>query len=82
MGLPHKRLIPPDKAAKALGVGLRVKRQARGLSQMLFSELCDLHPTHVSVIERGMKSPTFYTLAKIALVYEKKPSELLAEIGL
>ena len=44
-------------------VGLRIKtaREAKGLTQENLAALVDLSPTHISVIERGMKTCLLYT---------------------
>lgn len=41
-------------------------------------EAADLHPTYVPVVERGLKSPTIFTLTKLANALGQRPSELLA----
>lgn len=44
-------------------------------------EAADLHPTYISVVERGLKSPTLFTLTKLANALGRRPSELLAAAG-
>lgn len=73
-----KRKLDPDKLVAQLGVAVREAREAAGMSQMTLAEAADLHPTYVSVVERGLKSPTIFTLTKLASALGKRPSELLA----
>jgi transcriptional regulator with XRE-family HTH domain len=47
---------------------LRVLREARGLSLRQAAALADVNPTHLSMIERGLTSPTVRTLHSVALV--------------
>jgi transcriptional regulator with XRE-family HTH domain len=77
-----KRPPSPAQTVKELGWGIRKIRQEKNLSQAQLAELCDLHPTYVSIIERGVKSTTVFTLSKIARALGQKPSELLANSGL
>lgn len=72
-----KRKLDPDRLTTRLGVAVREAREAAGMSQMTLAEEADLHPTYVSVVERGLKSPTIFTLTKIANALGKRPSELL-----
>jgi transcriptional regulator with XRE-family HTH domain len=79
---PAKRHVPPDRTVKLLATGIRDRRLVKKLSQAELAELCDLHPTYVSVIERGLKSPTIFTLSKIAQALDLNTSELMANSGL
>ena len=49
-------------------VGLRVRalRDERGLSMRALAELCELSPNAISLIERGITSPTVSTLHRLA----------------
>lgn len=53
---------------EALDVGSRVRslRQQRGLSLRALAELCALSPNTISLIERGISSPTVSTLHELA----------------
>ena len=48
-------------------IGQRIKeaREANGLTQEKLAELADISVTHMSVIERGVKSPRVNTLVNI-----------------
>jgi transcriptional regulator with XRE-family HTH domain len=41
-------------------------RKAQGISQEELADRCGIHRTYVGSIERGEKSPTLNTIAKIA----------------
>ena len=57
---------------------LRRRRRERGLSQEALGELCDLHRTEVSLLERGGRDPRLATIVKIAWALELAPGDLLA----
>ena len=61
---------------KRLGTRIREIRTARGYSQEDFAEACDLHRTHVSLLERGRINVTVNTVRRIARVLQITLSEL------
>ena len=65
--------------SKAFGMVLRKHRLALGLSQELLAEKSDLHPTHVSLIERFQRNPSLNIAAALAAALGLKLSEMLAE---
>lgn len=67
---------------KRLGVRIREIRAARGFSQQSFAEACNLHRTHVSLLERGRINVTVNTTRQIAHVLEISLSELFRGLGL
>lgn len=52
---------PPD-----VGSQVRALRQQRGLSMRALAELCELSPNAISLIERGLSSPSVSTLHRLA----------------
>ena len=56
---------------------IKQKRQELGLSQEKLGELSKLHRTYISLLERGLKSPTILTANKIAKALNMNISELL-----
>lgn len=52
---------PPD-----VGGRLRALRKGRGLSMRALAERCDLSPNAISLIERGLTSPSVSTLHRLA----------------
>jgi transcriptional regulator with XRE-family HTH domain len=52
-------------------------RRSAGLTQEALAFRCKLHPTYVSQLERGLKSPTVRVLRAIAEAVGTSGSELL-----
>jgi len=50
---------------KNFGQVLKALRTEKGLSQEEFALNIDLHRTYISQLERGLKSPSLRTIAKI-----------------
>lgn len=65
-----------------LAVGRRIKaaRQAKSLTQEQLAAMVDLSPTHISVIERGLKSPRLDTFVAIANALNVSADTLLADV--
>ena len=61
---------------KRLGVRIREIRTAHGFTQESFAEACELHRTHVSLLERGRINITVNTARQIAHVLQISLSEL------
>lgn len=67
---------------ETLGRVLAKRRRAAGFSQENLAFECGLHPTYISQIERGLKSPTVRTLCAIAQALSVKASEILRDVEL
>ena len=71
-----------DKAAthelRVFGEGIRRHRQALGVSQEDFAELCNLHRTYIGQVERGEKNISFENISKISRALRIKPSVLFS----
>ena len=50
-----------------VGVRLRILRERRGLSLRGLAEVCNLSPNTISLIERGISSPSVATLHRLAI---------------
>ncbi len=63
-------------------VGQRIKsvREAKNLSQEDLAALVDLSPTHISVIERGVKVTKLDTFVAIANALEVSADSLLIDV--
>lgn len=63
-------------------VGARVRelRNAKKISQEAFADLCSLHRTHMSLLERGQVNITLNTLKVILDALHVKPSEFFRGI--
>lgn len=60
-----------------LGCVIAERRRGAGLSQEALAFRCKLHPTYISQLERGLKSPTVRALRAIADAVGMTASELL-----
>lgn len=69
MGLPMQRkgrhVQPHFGPEKAFGQALRKLRQAVGLSQEQLGFECEFDRTYISLLERGIQSPTLRTMFKL-----------------
>jgi len=65
--------------SKAFGVVLRKHRLALKLSQEALSEKADLHPTHVSLIERFQRNPSLNVAGSLAMAMGLSLSNMIAE---
>lgn len=61
------------------GKNLRRHRMEKNLSQERLAELCDLHRTYISDIERGQRNISLGNIEKIATALSIKPYELFME---
>jgi transcriptional regulator with XRE-family HTH domain len=66
-----------DHFEKVLGRVIADARRSAGLSQEALAFRCKLHPTYISQLERGLKSPTVRALRAIADALGTRPSALL-----
>lgn len=55
-----------EQEAPEVGSRVRVLRRQRGLSLRALAELCELSPNIISLIERGVTSPTVSSLHQLA----------------
>lgn len=69
-----------DDFEKVLGRVIADARRNAGLSQEALAFRCKLHPTYISQLERGLKSPTVRALRAIAEALETKTSTLLLRV--
>ncbi|HEU5295783.1 MAG TPA: helix-turn-helix transcriptional regulator [Burkholderiaceae bacterium] len=68
---------PSSHLTAALAVNIRAFREARGLSQEEFADLCGLHRTYVGSVERGERNVTLSTLEVLASVVGVSVPQLL-----
>lgn len=54
---------------KAIGVRIKEAREAKGFTQEQLAEIVGLSPTHMSVIERGVKAPKLETFINSYFAY-------------
>ncbi len=65
------------RALKALGLAIRNRRLDLRLSQQELGDLADLHRTHVTDIEGGLRNLSFLTLLRVATGLSCSLSELI-----
>lgn len=64
------------QAARAFGRALRTARNAQGLSQEQLAEAGDFDRTYPSLLERGLRTPTFYVILQLARGLHLNPRAL------
>ena len=62
---------------KAFGLAVREIRKEQGISQEGMALDSGFDRTYISMVERGVKSPTIRALFKLAEFLKVKPSEIL-----
>jgi transcriptional regulator with XRE-family HTH domain len=65
---------------KAFGQALREIRKSRNLSQEQLALDSDFDRTYVSLLERGLQSPTVRTIVKLAATLDVRPSVMIRRI--
>jgi len=65
--------------SKRFGVAVRRRRIAAGLSQETLAEKADLHPTYMSMVERGVRNPTIEVAARISRALRMGLPDLIIE---
>jgi transcriptional regulator with XRE-family HTH domain len=60
---------------------LRRQREQAGLSQEALADLCDLHRTEISLLERSKRSPRLETIVILARGLGLTPGDLLKGIS-
>ena len=65
---------------KAIGSRIKAAREKKGLTQEALSEILDLSPMHMSVIERGAKTPRLDTFVKIVNALKLSSDALLQDV--
>lgn len=73
----HKQVQPLSGVDRAFGEALRAVRRERGMSQMNLYSASGIDRTYISLIERGIRSPTIRMIARFAKYLKVHPSELV-----
>ena len=66
--------------AQIVGQRIKAVREARGLTQEALAAMVDLSPTHISVIERGLKTPNLDSFVAIANALGVSADALLVDV--
>ena len=64
---------------KQIGINIRKRRDALGLSQEALAHESGIHRTYISGLERGIRNPTVTIVQSIAVALDISPSKLLEE---
>ncbi len=71
-----------DDVRKQFAANLRHQRMRAGLSQEALADICDLHRTEISLLERCKRSPRLETIVILARGLQlSSPAELLEGIA-
>ena len=68
------------KIEKVFGEILKEKRHELSLSQEALANNSGLHRTYISLLERGLKSPSLSTMSKLSEALEVKLSQIVADL--
>jgi transcriptional regulator with XRE-family HTH domain len=71
--------MPILRISKLFGLAVRNRRMAAGLSQEKLADGAGLHPTYVSMVERGVRNPTLDVSARIAKALKVSLPKLIEE---
>ena len=73
----RSQVQPPPGPEKAFGAALRHLRRRQGFSQEKLALDAGFDRTYISLVERGLRSPTVRAVVKLAEVLEVPPSEII-----
>ncbi len=73
----RKQIQPTVGPEKAFGLALRQLRQEKGVSQEQFAFDAGLDRSYMSMVERGLRSPTMRTVLRFADTLGVPPSEIV-----
>jgi DNA-binding XRE family transcriptional regulator len=76
----RKQLQPEIGPEKAFGQALREIRQSKEISQEKLGLDAGFDRTYISLIERGINSPTIRTVVRLAGVLKVPPSKIVARM--
>lgn len=69
-----------DMDMQSVGRKIREIRLSQGLTQEQLAEKAEISPTHVSVIERGLKSPQLDTFVSICNALDASADDVLSGV--
>ena len=68
-----------EPIVRRFGHGVRKRRVEAGFSQESLARAAKVHPTYISLIERGLRDPRLTSIAKLAKALEISPADLVSE---
>jgi len=78
--IPKKEIQPEIGPEKAFGQALREIRKEAGISQEKLADDGGFDRTFISLIERGINSPSIRTVVKLAGVLKVAPSKIVVRM--
>ena len=66
--------------AQKFGKVIRRRREAAGLSQEDLAEEAGLHRTYISLLERGLRTPTIEVVRQLAEALDTTMASLMGEV--
>ena len=73
---PRRRAKPRSPEHAALGLAILRLRKEAGLSQEELADLSGIHLTHIGGLERGVRNPSYSTLARLARALQTRVGRL------
>jgi len=73
----RKQIQPQTGPEKAFGRALREIRESKAISQERLALDCGLDRTYISLIERGINSPSIRVVVRIATILNVPPSKII-----
>jgi transcriptional regulator with XRE-family HTH domain len=73
----RRHIQPRSGPERAFGEVLRQLRKSRELSQEELGDICNSERTFISMLERGLVSPTLRTIVKLSTALGLSPSAML-----
>jgi transcriptional regulator with XRE-family HTH domain len=77
MAARRKQVQPRSGPERAFGEALREIRDRRDLSQEELADRCESDRTTISMLERGLMSPTLRMIARLSKALNVLPSEVM-----
>jgi transcriptional regulator with XRE-family HTH domain len=71
--------VSASELSRRFGDAVRRERVKAGLSQEALAERAGLHPTYISMVERGVRNATLEVAGRLARGLEMSLLELIAE---
>ncbi|MBZ5625894.1 MAG: helix-turn-helix domain-containing protein [Acidobacteriia bacterium] len=71
---------PASGTERAFGLALRELRKRKNISQEELGFQADFDRTYISLIERGIQSPTVRTVVRLAGILQIRPSVIIRQM--
>lgn len=76
----RRQRAAPRSAEALFGQALRDLRKEKGMSQEALAFESGYHPTYISQLERGKKSPSLRAIVRLAGALKTRGSEILRRV--